>query len=59
MIVVSFFVFIYYNIVVAYSIHYLFSSMQRVLPWAKCDGWWNSAETQARDYMLKKQIFDL
>lgn len=47
MILVSFYVMVYYNIVIAYSIHYLFASMQKVVPWIKCDQWWNTAVTKA------------
>ena len=51
MIVVSFLVMIYYNIVIAYSMHYLFSGFQKILPWTKCNGWWNSQETKADCYI--------
>ena len=47
MVVVSFLVMIYYNIVIAYSLHYLFSGFAKILPWTKCDQWWNSPETKA------------
>jgi len=47
MVVVSFLVMIYYNIVIAYSLHYLFSGFAKILPWTKCNQWWNSAETKA------------
>jgi SNF family Na+-dependent transporter len=47
MILVSFYVMVYYNIVIAYSIHYLFSGMQKILPWSRCDEWWNTAVTKA------------
>ena len=33
--------------VIAYSFHYLFSGFQKVLPWTRCDAWWNSANTKA------------
>jgi len=41
MIYVSAIVCFYYNIVIAWSIYYLFASMQSKLPWTVCDGWWN------------------
>ena len=47
MILCSFMVMVYYNIVIAYSMHYLFSGMQKVLPWSRCDQWWNTAATKA------------
>ena len=56
MIVVSFLVMIYYNIVIAYSMHYLFSGFQKVLPWTKCNEWWNSQETRA-DCFIKQSAY--
>ncbi|CAG5103406.1 Oidioi.mRNA.OKI2018_I69.chr1.g759.t1.cds [Oikopleura dioica] len=48
MILVSFYVMIYYNVVIAWSIHYLFSGMQKILPWTKCNEWWNTAITKGQ-----------
>jgi hypothetical protein len=33
---------IYYNVVVAQALYFLFASMQSTLPWAKCGEWWNT-----------------
>ncbi len=44
----SFMVIIYYNVVIAWSVHYLFSGFQKVLPWTKCDEWWNTATTKGQ-----------
>ncbi|XP_039248942.1 sodium-dependent proline transporter-like [Styela clava] len=41
MVLVSFFVIIYYNVIVAYAFYYLFASFTSVLPWTLCDQWWN------------------
>jgi len=41
MVIVSFFVCVYYNVIIAWSLYYLFASFQSVLPWTKCDQWWN------------------
>ena len=38
--------------VIAYSFHYLFSGFQKVLPWTRCDAWWNSANTKESGYIL-------
>jgi len=43
MMLVSFFVIIYYNVIIAYAFHYLFASFTSVLPWTLCNEWWNKA----------------
>ena len=49
MFLISFFVGIYYNVVVAWSFHYLFASMQSALPWTSCGNSWNTiSETSSR-----------
>ena len=47
MIVVSFLVMLYYNIVIAYSSFYMFSGMAKVLPWSTCNNDWNTLGTRA------------
>ena len=59
MVVVSFLVMIYYNIVIAYSLHYLFSGFAKVLPWTKCNQWWNSAETKADCIIQNSKVLEL
>ncbi|XP_015206572.2 sodium- and chloride-dependent neutral and basic amino acid transporter B(0+) [Lepisosteus oculatus] len=39
MVIVSTFVAIYYNCIIAYSIYYLFASFQSPLPWSDCYDW--------------------
>ncbi|OBS57791.1 hypothetical protein A6R68_11085, partial [Neotoma lepida] len=39
MVLISIFVTIYYNVIIAYSLYYLFASFQSVLPWANCSSW--------------------
>jgi len=41
MLIVSFFVCVYYNVIIGWSLYYLFASFQSVLPWTRCDQWWN------------------
>nr|XP_002127953.1 sodium-dependent proline transporter [Ciona intestinalis] len=41
MLLVSFFVIIYYNVIIAYAFYYMFASFTSVLPWTLCDQWWN------------------
>lgn len=40
MVLISIFVTIYYNVIIAYSLYYLFASFQSVLPWANCSSSW-------------------
>jgi len=56
MIVVSFYVMIYYNVVIAWSVHYLFSGMQKILPWTKCNEWWNTATTKVSFKARERQL---
>ncbi|XP_053574724.1 sodium- and chloride-dependent neutral and basic amino acid transporter B(0+)-like [Bombina bombina] len=39
MVLISALVSIYYNVIVAYSLYYLFASFQRILPWSDCFAW--------------------
>ncbi|KAM7422304.1 hypothetical protein PAMA_010393 [Pampus argenteus] len=42
MVVVNVLVSIYYNVIVAYSLYYLFASFQSPLPWSSCSSWADS-----------------
>ncbi|KAA3673679.1 solute carrier family 6 (neurotransmitter transporter, GABA) member 6/8/11/12/13 [Paragonimus westermani] len=33
----------YYTVILSWGVHYLFASFNSVLPWTRCDQWWNSA----------------
>ncbi|NXC60945.1 S6A14 protein, partial [Aleadryas rufinucha] len=39
MVIISTFVTIYYNVIIAYALYYLFASFQKVLPWSDCFSW--------------------
>ncbi|CAI9584975.1 unnamed protein product [Staurois parvus] len=39
MVLITTLVCIYYNVIIAYSLYYLFASFQRVLPWSDCFSW--------------------
>uniref|UniRef100_A0A672GZW7 Transporter n=1 Tax=Salarias fasciatus TaxID=181472 RepID=A0A672GZW7_SALFA len=41
-ILIALYVGFYYNVIIAWSLHYLFSSMTSELPWLKCGNSWNS-----------------
>lgn len=42
MVIVSGLVCVYYNVIVAWTIYYLFMSFRAVLPWSTCGNWWNT-----------------
>ena len=39
---VSFLVSVYYNIIIAWCLYYLFLSMKKEVPWKSCGNWWNT-----------------
>ncbi|XP_063793616.1 sodium- and chloride-dependent neutral and basic amino acid transporter B(0+)-like [Pseudophryne corroboree] len=39
MVLITTFVSIYYNVIIAYSLYYMFASFQTVLPWSDCFSW--------------------
>uniref|UniRef100_H2ZHX0 Amino acid transporter transmembrane domain-containing protein n=1 Tax=Ciona savignyi TaxID=51511 RepID=H2ZHX0_CIOSA len=45
MVVLSAFVGIYYNVIIAYTVFYFFSSLTSNLPWESCNNWWNNQTT--------------
>ncbi|CAF3356174.1 unnamed protein product [Rotaria sp. Silwood2] len=46
----SVFVSLYYNVIIAWCLFYLFASMQRKLPWSDCGNWWNTARCSNAGY---------
>ena len=42
MVIVSGLVGIYYNMIIAWSLFYLFASLNSEVPWKTCNGWWNT-----------------
>jgi solute carrier family 6 dopamine transporter-like protein 3 len=41
-ILISFYVGFYYNVIIAWALHYFFSSFTMELPWIHCNNTWNS-----------------
>uniref|UniRef100_A0A3B4BF66 Transporter n=1 Tax=Periophthalmus magnuspinnatus TaxID=409849 RepID=A0A3B4BF66_9GOBI len=39
MVLITLIVSFYYNVIIAYSLFYMFASFQSPLPWARCSGW--------------------
>ncbi|KAL5109613.1 Sodium and chloride-dependent glycine transporter 1 [Taenia crassiceps] len=39
---VSWYISLYYNVIIATAFFYLFASFNSHLPWASCDNWWNT-----------------
>jgi len=50
MITVSFVVCIYYNVIIAYSLHYIFHSLTSTLPWSTCGNDWNTKVCRDKDH---------
>uniref|UniRef100_A0A8C6TJY7 Transporter n=1 Tax=Neogobius melanostomus TaxID=47308 RepID=A0A8C6TJY7_9GOBI len=45
---------IYYIVVLAWGIFYLFNSFQSTLPWSTCDNWWNTDDCHTVDSIVSK-----
>uniref|UniRef100_A0AAV2IZT8 Transporter n=1 Tax=Knipowitschia caucasica TaxID=637954 RepID=A0AAV2IZT8_KNICA len=43
---------IYYIVILAWGIFYLFHCFQSPLPWSTCDNWWNSKDCQNKEILL-------
>ncbi|XP_038630782.1 sodium- and chloride-dependent neutral and basic amino acid transporter B(0+)-like isoform X1 [Scyliorhinus canicula] len=48
MVLVSSICIILYNVIIGYSLYYLFASFQSPLPWTDCFRWWGADETCSR-----------
>nr|A7Y2X0.1 RecName: Full=Sodium- and chloride-dependent glycine transporter 2; Short=GlyT-2; Short=GlyT2; Short=xGlyT2; AltName: Full=Solute carrier family 6 member 5 [Xenopus laevis]ABV03173.1 glycine transporter 2 [Xenopus laevis] len=52
MLIISVLIAIYYNIIMCYTIFYLFASLVYVLPWASCNNPWNTPDCKDKDRLL-------
>ena len=46
MFIVSVLIAIYYNMIIAYTLYYLFASFKEMLPWEKCGTWSTEGKVQ-------------
>ncbi|KAL4220855.1 hypothetical protein ACF0H5_019122 [Mactra antiquata] len=53
MLLSSFFLCIYYNMIIAYAIYYLFASLKETLPWQECGEWSSEACSNVRTDVVK------
>ncbi|XP_066438618.1 sodium- and chloride-dependent glycine transporter 2 [Eleutherodactylus coqui] len=52
MLIISVLIAIYYNIIMCYTLFYLFASLVYVLPWASCNNPWNTPDCKDKDRLL-------
>ncbi|XP_066556629.1 sodium- and chloride-dependent glycine transporter 2 [Amia ocellicauda] len=52
MLIISVLIAIYYNIIMCWTLYYLFASLRSPLPWASCHNAWNTPDCKDKD-MLK------
>ncbi|XP_006111551.2 sodium- and chloride-dependent glycine transporter 2 [Pelodiscus sinensis] len=52
MLIISVLIAIYYNIIMCYTLFYLFASFVRVLPWASCTNYWNTPDCKDKNKLL-------
>ena len=50
MIMVDIVVVVYYNVIIAWSIYFIYSSMSATLPWSTCDNLWNTIHCTTDHY---------
>ena len=44
---------IFYIVVLAWALFYLFHSFQSPLPWSTCDNWWNTPNCRSEYHGLR------
>ncbi|XP_060080599.1 sodium- and chloride-dependent glycine transporter 1-like [Ylistrum balloti] len=48
MVIISGIVCVYYNIIISWTLYYLYHSLRAVLPWSTCNNWWNTEQCYIR-----------
>jgi SNF family Na+-dependent transporter len=54
MFVVSILIAIYYNMIIAWTLYYLFASFAKVLPWSVCGDW----STEGKNHCKSQVVLD-
>uniref|UniRef100_A0A674MZA8 Solute carrier family 6 member 5 n=1 Tax=Takifugu rubripes TaxID=31033 RepID=A0A674MZA8_TAKRU len=52
MLIISVLIAIYYNIIMCWTLYYLFASLKGSLPWANCRNDWNTVECKDKDMLF-------
>ncbi|XP_069382828.1 sodium- and chloride-dependent glycine transporter 2 isoform X1 [Paralichthys olivaceus] len=52
MLIISVLIAIYYNIIMCWTLYYLFASLKGSLPWANCRNEWNTPDCKDKDMLL-------
>lgn len=52
MLIISVLIAIYYNVIICYTLFYLFASFVSVLPWGSCNNPWNTPECKDKTKLL-------
>ncbi|XP_064169085.1 sodium- and chloride-dependent glycine transporter 2-like isoform X1 [Anguilla rostrata] len=52
MLIISVLIAIYYNIIMCWTLYYLFASLKGSLPWANCRNSWNTPDCKDKDMLL-------
>ncbi|XP_075422755.1 sodium- and chloride-dependent glycine transporter 2 [Ascaphus truei] len=52
MLIISVLIAIYYNIIMCYTLFYLFASLTSVLPWASCTNPWNTPDCKDKNRLM-------
>lgn len=50
MVIISGIVCIYYNVIIAWTLYYIYQSLTSLLPWSTCGNWWNTPNCIDRHY---------
>uniref|UniRef100_A0A8C4PZ60 Transporter n=1 Tax=Eptatretus burgeri TaxID=7764 RepID=A0A8C4PZ60_EPTBU len=54
MVIISVLIAVYYNIIICYTLFYLFASFTNVLPWGSCSNDWNTPFCRAKESALEQ-----